>query len=41
LKLASLVAGMIASADSIDNMRLLRHGGMGRVFKRSGSRRQR
>src|SRR5215204_4321202 len=31
-KVASLVAGMCAGADSIDDMRLLRHGGMGRVF---------
>src|ERR671910_2795573 len=31
-KVASLVAGMVAGADSIDDMRLLRHGGMGRVF---------
>ena len=32
LKVASLVAGMVGGADSIDDMRLLRHGGMGRVF---------
>jgi hypothetical protein len=32
LKLTSLVAGMAAGADSIDDMALLRHGGMGRVF---------
>jgi hypothetical protein len=32
LKVASLVAGMVAGADSIDDMALLRHGGMGRVF---------
>jgi hypothetical protein len=32
LKVASLVAGMVAGADSIDDMRLLRHGGMGWVF---------
>jgi hypothetical protein len=32
LKAASLVAGMVAGADSIDDMALLRHGGMGRVF---------
>ncbi len=32
LKVASLVAGMVAGADSIDDMGLLRHGGMGRVF---------
>ena len=34
LKLASLVAGMAAGADSIDDMALLRHGGMGKVFER-------
>jgi hypothetical protein len=28
-KVASLVAGMLAGADSIDDMNLLRHGGMG------------
>ena len=32
LKVASLVAGMVAGADSIDDMALLRHGGMGRLF---------
>src|SRR4051812_24556114 len=32
LKVTSLVAGMIAGADSIEDMALLRHGGMGRVF---------
>lgn len=32
-KVASLVAGMVAGADSIDDMALLRHGGMGRLFK--------
>src|SRR4051794_350499 len=32
LKLSSLVAGMSAGADSIDDMALLRHGGMGKVF---------
>src|SRR4051794_18137819 len=32
LKVASLVAGMVAGADSIDDMGLLRHGGMGRLF---------
>jgi Transposase DDE domain group 1 len=32
LKVTSLVAGMIAGADSIDDMALLRHGGMGKVF---------
>jgi hypothetical protein len=33
-KVASLVAGMVAGADSIDDMGLLRHGAMGRVFDR-------
>ena len=32
LKLASLVAGMAAGADSIDDMARLRHGAMGKVF---------
>jgi len=32
LKVTSLVAGMAAGADSIDDMALLRHSGMGRVF---------
>ena len=31
-KVAALVAGMVAGADSIDDMALLRHGGIGRVF---------
>ncbi len=31
-KVESLVAGMVAGADSIDDMALLRHGGMGRLF---------
>src|SRR3954454_23410013 len=31
-KLSSLVAGMAAGADSINDMALLRHGGMGKVF---------
>jgi hypothetical protein len=31
-KVVSLVAGMAAGADSIQDMALLRHGGMGRVF---------
>ena len=34
-KVSSLVAGMVAGADSIDDMSLLRHGGMGRVFARA------
>src|SRR4051794_41706595 len=32
LKISSLVAGMVAGADSIDDMALLRHGGVGTVF---------
>jgi hypothetical protein len=32
LKVASLVAGMVAGADSIDDMNVLRHGGMKRMF---------
>ena len=32
LKVSSLVAGMVAGADSIDDMALLRHGGMGKIF---------
>ena len=32
LKVASLVGGMVAGADSIDDMALLRHGGMKRLF---------
>ena len=35
LKVASLVGGMVAGADSIDDMALLRHGGMGRLFART------
>jgi len=35
LKVVSLVAGMLPGADSIDDMALLRHGGMGRVFERA------
>jgi hypothetical protein len=34
-KVTSLVGGMVAGADSIDDMRLLRHGGMGRLFARA------
>jgi hypothetical protein len=33
-KVTSLVAGMVAGADSIDDMRLLRHGAMGILFDR-------
>ena len=35
LKVASLVAGMAAGADSIDDMALLRHGGMRRIFAKA------
>ena len=35
LKVASLVAGMVTGADSIDDMAVLRHGGMGRIFTRA------
>jgi hypothetical protein len=34
-KVMALVAGMLAGADSIDDMNLLRHGGMGRLFDRT------
>lgn len=34
-KVTALVAGMVAGADSIDDMALLRHGGMARLFDRS------
>src|SRR4029077_1320363 len=33
-KVTSLVAGMVAGADSIDDMALLRHGAMGALFDR-------
>lgn len=33
-KVTALVAGMVAGADSIEDMALLRHGGMRRVFER-------
>ena len=32
LKVPALIAGMVAGADSIDDMDLLRHGGTGRLF---------
>ncbi|MGH8970460.1 MAG: IS1380 family transposase [Actinomycetes bacterium] len=32
VKVPALVAGMVAGADSIEDMTLLRHGGMGRLF---------
>ncbi len=35
LKVSSLVGGMVAGADSIDDMALLRHGGMSRIFTRA------
>jgi hypothetical protein len=35
LKVASLVGGMVAGADSIEDMALLRHGGMARIFNRA------
>ena len=35
LKVVALVAGMVAGADSIEDMHLLRHGGMGRLFARA------
>ncbi len=34
-KVMALVAGILAGADSIDDMNLLRHGGMGRLFDRT------
>lgn len=34
-KVSALVAGMLAGADSIEDMNLLRHGGMGRLFHRT------
>lgn len=34
-KVMALVAGMLAGADSVDDMNLLRHGGMGRLFDRT------
>ncbi|WP_426999211.1 transcriptional regulator [Pseudarthrobacter sp. N5] len=33
LKLTALVAGMVAGADCIDDLGLLRHGAMGKLFK--------
>jgi hypothetical protein len=33
LKVSALVAGMVTGADSITDMAVLRHGGMGRLFK--------
>src|SRR4051794_21522782 len=32
VKVLALIAGMVCGADSIDDMDLLRHGGMGRLF---------
>ena len=37
VKVASLIAGMAAGADSIDDMGLLRHDGMSRVFTHAPS----
>lgn len=34
-KVMALIAGMLAGADSIDDMNVLRHGGMGRLFDRT------
>jgi hypothetical protein len=34
-KVTALVCGMVAGADSIDDMALLRHGAMGRLFERT------
>src|SRR4051794_11628998 len=34
-KVSALVAGMVAGADCIDDLGLLRHGAMGRVFDRA------
>ena len=34
LKVASLVGGMVAGADSIEDMAVLRHGAMGKIFDR-------
>lgn len=39
-KLAALIGGMVAGADAISDMDLLRRGGMGRVFDQSGHRRR-
>jgi hypothetical protein len=41
VKVPGLVAGMVAGADSIEDMDLLRHGGMGRLFAGCGRRRAR
>ena len=40
LKVPALVAGMVAGADAITDMGLLRHGGMGGCSPRSGRRRR-
>jgi hypothetical protein len=40
LKIPALIGGMLAGADSIDDMDLLRHGGMDRLFTGSGPRRR-
>jgi hypothetical protein len=40
VKVLALVAGMVAGADSIDDIALLRHGGKGRIFARASTRRR-
>ncbi len=40
VKIPALVAGMVAGADSIEDMGLLRHGGMGRLFTEVRGRRR-
>jgi hypothetical protein len=40
VKVASLVAGMVAGADSIDDLAVLRHGGMAKLFTRIYDRRR-
>ena len=40
LKVASLVGGMVAGADSIEDMAVLRHGAMGKIFDRRMHRRR-
>lgn len=39
-KISALIGGMVAGADSIEDMDLLRHGGMGRVFDEVRARRR-
>ena len=40
VKVPALIAGMVAGADSIDDMDLLRHGGMARLFGGVGAPRR-